>query len=1012
MKNSYILTGIFTPALYLFSAGVSLGQSTALPVPSQADGVTGASSRSNSKANIAPASATIAAINQPIDIIIPATVSMNPGDGMQFNLQLANPAPSPGILVSLASSDSTKATTNYSSVYIDGGQISPARQPSLNAIAQGSATITASANGLNSAATVVMVGSSMGLTPSPLLITGANGAMTLTLSAPAVSNFNVSLNSSNTSVAVVPVSLPITVGTNIVSFNVTAAGAGSTTITASAPGYPAATASAIVSNSFSISTSSLPNGVVGSNYNAVVTATGGAAPYSWSATGLPNGLSMASATGIISGAPTISGSSMVTIRVTDENSLTALVNLILSVNSTVALIAVSSGGTQSASAGAEFANPLAVIVKDASNNPLPGATVTFTVPASGPSATLSSYTAITNSSGLIRITATANTIVGGPYTVSATMAGAATSAKFSLTNKGLTVTMIPANLSIVSPMSSPGSLTLNIDSQTLQVDFTLTSSNPAVAAVPSKMTFPAGVLVQRLAVTAVSAGTVVITASSPGYPNVSANVTVNPDLMEGRFLEQAAFGPTPGEIAKVQSLGINGWLDSQFAMPETAIPILSKTQVGWIGVPSQTIRRITSAPDQLRQKMAWALGKIIVISMNKNPLPDMYVPYQQILSRNAFGNYRTLLSEIARSPQMGKYLDIANSNKPTEGGASGANENFPRELMQLFTIGLNQLNMDGSTKLVNGQPVETFTQTDVRQLALALTGWTYPTAPGAIPAANNSENFSAPAMETRFANHDTTQKTILGCTLPGRQSVEQDLDGVIDCLLNHPNAGPFLATRLIRSLVTSNPSPAFIQRIAAVFNNNGAGARGDLQAMLRAILTDAEARQDIAAVNSGKLKDPIYTIVSFTRMMNGYMPNDDGGLIAWSFLAMAMGPDNPPSVFGYFSPSYRLPLNSALFGPEFQIYSPAESVALANILYWNITQSKSSPVIDLSPFLAVARNTAQLVDLVDQKLCYGRMPAAMRTSLSMAIEASYDDTQRVQTALYLTALSGQYQTQF
>ena len=225
MKNSYILTGIFTPALYLFSAGVSLGQSTALPAPSQADGVTGASSRSNSKANIAPASATIAAINQPIDIIIPATVSMNPGDGMQFNLQLANPAPSPGILVSLASSDSTKATTNYSSVYIDGGQISPARQPSLNAIAQGSATITASANGLNSAATVVMVGSSMGLTPSPLLITGANGAMTLTLSAPAVSNFNVSLNSSNTSVAVVPVSLPITVGTNIVSFNVTAAGA-------------------------------------------------------------------------------------------------------------------------------------------------------------------------------------------------------------------------------------------------------------------------------------------------------------------------------------------------------------------------------------------------------------------------------------------------------------------------------------------------------------------------------------------------------------------------------------------------------------------------------------------------------------------------------------------------------------------------------------------------------------------------------------------------------------------
>ena len=249
-----------------------------------------------------------------------------------------------------------------------------------------------------------------------------------------------------------------------------------------------------------------------------------------------------------------------------------------------------------------------------------------------------------------------------------------------------------------------------------------------------------------------------------------------------------------------------------------------------------------------------------------------------------------------------------------------------------------------------------------------------------------------------------------GCTLPASQTVQQDLDGVLDCVFNHPNMGPFLATRLLRGMVTSNPSPAFIQRIAAVFSNNGGGVRGDLQAVLRAILTDPEARQDAATVNSGKLKDPIYTIVSFTRMMNGSIAPTTQ--ISWNFVAMGQTPVNPPSVFGYFSPMYRLPLNPALFGPEYQIYTPTESVVLANMLNSIIGQPNGDPTIDLSPFVAVAGNTAQLLDLVDQKFFYGRMPPAMRTSLATAIDASYDNNQRLQTALYLAALSGQYQTQF
>ncbi len=511
--------------------------------------------------------------------------------------------------------------------------------------------------------------------------------------------------------------------------------------------------------------------------------------------------------------------------------------------------------------------------------------------------------------------------------------------------------------------------------------------------------------------------TVRATSVADGTKYVQATVTLqttagggtpgnnSADLTEGRFLEQAAFGPTPQELANVHAQGIGAWLDNQFAMPESSFPIPS----GYGPVQSLTLNRMAAAPDQLRQKMAWVLGQIIVISMNKNIYADEYVPYQQILSHDAFGNYRTLLGDIAMSPQMGKYLDLANSNKA--GVGSGANENFARELMQLFTIGLNQLNLDGSVKLVNGLPAPTYIQPDIVQTAAALTGWTYPTAPGAQPQAKNWENFSQPKMETRQGNHDLSAKTLInGCTLPAGQTVQQDMDGVLDCVFNHPNVGPFIATRLIRGLVTSNPSAAFITRIATVFNNNGAGVRGDLKAVLRAILLDPEARQDTAPPTAGRLKDPIYFIVSFVRAMNGTIVPTTG--IPYTFVAMGETVNQPASVFYYYSPMYKLPLNPALFGPEFQIFTPTESVEEANLLYQIIRQPASDPSIDLSPFNAAAGNTAQLLDVLDQKLLYGRMPSAMRASLAAAIDASYDNNQRVETAVYLAALSGQYQTQF
>ena len=506
-----------------------------------------------------------------------------------------------------------------------------------------------------------------------------------------------------------------------------------------------------------------------------------------------------------------------------------------------------------------------------------------------------------------------------------------------------------------------------------------------------------------------SAVTVRATSTADATKFAAAAVTLqatpappNPTLLSAaRLLEQSGFGPTPQTLASAQQMSAAAWVDQQLNLPETAIALPSDMSVA----RAQILNRLATAPDQLRQRVSWALGQIVVISANKNVYPNEYVPYLQLLSKHAFGNYRTLLKEMTISPQMGKYLDLANSNKPGIGG--GANENFPRELLQLFSIGLTELNIDGSPKSNN----PTYTQNDVRQFAVALTGWTYPTAPGATAGSNNWENFSQPAMEPRPANHDTSSKTLLnGVVLSAGQTVQQDLDGVIDCVFNHPNVGPFIATRLIRHLVMSNPSAAFIARIAQVFNNNGTGVRGDLRAVVRAILLDPDARQDAAPSNGGRLKDPLYAYVSFVRALGGNIAPTTQ--IAWLFDRMGQAVAAPPSVFGYYSPNYRMPVNPSLFGPEFQIYTPTESVLLGNEFNQILSSPNGDPSVDLAPFHAVAGDINQLLDLVNQRIFYGRMPAGLRGSLTKAVQASYDNNQRVFTALYLSALSGLYAVQY
>ncbi|HMB82073.1 MAG TPA: DUF1800 family protein, partial [Vicinamibacterales bacterium] len=480
----------------------------------------------------------------------------------------------------------------------------------------------------------------------------------------------------------------------------------------------------------------------------------------------------------------------------------------------------------------------------------------------------------------------------------------------------------------------------------------------------------AGVYTAPAAMPPSSAVTLVATSVASASAFTQAAVTLAPplpavtSLADARFLEQASFGPSPATLAHLHQVGINAYLDEQFALPETTIPMPADNNMD--SIRQWMLYNYSASPDQLRQRVAFALSQIIVTSANKLIYADEIIPWLQILSKHAFGNYRDLLRDISTSPSMGKYLDLANSTKPSAG--SGANENYPRELLQLFSIGLWQLNEDGSfVKDADGNQVPTYDQNTVRQVALALTGWVY---------ANNAYEYFGSPMVTKPANHDLTAKSFLGCSLPAGQSVDQDLDGVIDCLMQHPNMPPFVATRLIRLLVTSNPTPGFIQRVADVFAGATGGTRGDLAATVRAILTDPEARLDTGTPTSGRLKDAIGQTVGLVRSFGGSF--GPANQITYLYANMSQDILTPASVFSWFSPLYHIP-NSTLFGPEFQIYSQTDATLRGNFFYSLIGGAPGLPA-----FAPYGNDMPGLAEAVNQLLLYGRMPAGMKQALIAA----------------------------
>jgi uncharacterized protein (DUF1800 family) len=479
-------------------------------------------------------------------------------------------------------------------------------------------------------------------------------------------------------------------------------------------------------------------------------------------------------------------------------------------------------------------------------------------------------------------------------------------------------------------------------------------------------------------------------AASPPGPQPAIDPAT---VAAARLLEQATFGPTAADIAQVKSLGAQAWLNRQFTLAPSPLPDVTDINA----LRANWYKNMAAGQDQLRQRMVFALSQLFVVSADKNPYANELQPWLTTLNTHAFGNFKNLLREMSLNPAMAKYLDLGNSVIPAP------NENYAREVMQLFTIGPVMLNQDGSVQTDrNGDPIPSYDQARITDMSRALSGWTYA---GTNPTGLNWQYFTGP-LQPRDRFHDKGAKTLLlGLGVPAGQTAQQDFDAVMDNLFNHPNLPPFIATRLIRAFTTSNPSPAYITRVADVFAAGPSG-RGDLQATLSAILLDPEARQPATAADAlpGKLKDPILHSLGLFRAL-GAQVNDPTNLF-WEYFQQGQRLLNAPSVFNFYSPLTRLPGSPERYGPEFQVYAPALAVARANFLYHCLSGNAGTAVtLDITPYVNAAGDVTALMNMVDAALLQGRMTPAARTAIAGAVSATTDRRQRAITALYLTAIT-------
>ena len=478
-----------------------------------------------------------------------------------------------------------------------------------------------------------------------------------------------------------------------------------------------------------------------------------------------------------------------------------------------------------------------------------------------------------------------------------------------------------------------------------------------------------------------------------------------------RFLAQATFGPTMTEIEALTKTGNDyaAWLEQQIAVPATLHGPLAQS-TGQNRRMDTWWSAVVDHNDQLRQRMAWALSQILVISDRPTILGNnqpAILDYYDLLVSNALGNYRNLLEQVTLSLPMGIYLSMKDSRKFNSKTGAHPDENYAREVMQLFTIGLWELEQDGSQRLVNGQPVPAYTQKDVEELARVFSGW------GSADAWAWGNDFSQP-MKAYPEYHDNGEKVFLGHYFPAGQSPEQDMQQALDVLFNHPNTGPFIARQLIQRFVTSNPSADYIARVAAVFNNNGNGERGDLAAVVRAILLDKEARKTRTANKDfGKLREPLLKVTHLWRNFSGKVKPDNYWKPEKDFL---QAPLRSPTVFNFYHPDYSPAgaiRDAGMVAPEFQITTTTSITTSTNKLFSMITGYwDAQSTIDTTSLVPLVSDTEELIDYLDLVFMSNSMSDEMRQTISSLLETSEaTDQQKANDALYLVISSAEYAIQ-
>jgi uncharacterized protein (DUF1800 family) len=561
----------------------------------------------------------------------------------------------------------------------------------------------------------------------------------------------------------------------------------------------------------------------------------------------------------------------------------------------------------------------------------------------------------------------------------------------------------------------------------------MTAESP-IAALPHAEPRPTGVKGCTLATSSALAALTLTLAACAGGSG-SAGTTTTPlqgpvtPVQAARFLQQASLVSDDATIAQVISLGFSGWLDQQFGaarsqsrwdwMISQGYQNNLQNSNGFAGVDNALWLKLISASDPLRQRVALALSEIFVVSMAGLPVPwrgFCAVAYMDLLEDNAFGNYRTLLGAVTLSTGMGNYLNMLGNQKEDLTTGRHPDENYAREVLQLFTIGLYELNVDGSLKVdASGNPIETYTQDTITGLAKVFTGWNYTGYTSSDPG------FQRQPMSFNASLFSTSDKSFLGTTIPGTVAGPDALNAALDTIFNHSNVGPFVGRQLIQRLVTSNPSPEYIGRVASAFNDNGSGVRGDLKAVIKALLLDPEARTDptTQAASWGKLREPIVRFVQWARSFGATSPTGIWNIGDTSDPSSRLGqsPMRSPTVFNFFRPGY-IPPNTALgaqgmVAPELQITNESTVVAYINFMQSVISSGVGEVKADYSGWLTQANDPAGLVTKLNLLLVAGQLSSATTDSIVSAvgtINATSDAARlnRIYAAVLLTMAAPEY----